>query len=404
MNNLEYYIWLSEVISKGSNTINKILEDFDDISEFYGACQKDVASVNHLSPLERKTIKETPISIAKEIISDCEKSKIKIVCVEDDDYPQSLRNIYAIPPVLYYYGSLEKVNNTAGIAIVGTRKATDAGKMVTANLAFSLAMSGITVVSGCAIGIDEFAHKGAIKAGGTTYAVLACSVDHNYPKENAKLKKAILNSGGALISEIAPKRNKINPSYIPKRNRIITGMAECTLLTEVPARSGASTSAQHALDQGKEVFCTPPLVYGSSKFDGVIKFLRSGAIPVYDVADILIEYYMRYAHKIDVEKAVEIIEEKKSQITAQIEVKEAKEKDSEEKPPEKKIPDKPKLENVSENAEKVYNAMTLDPMSIDELIEVTDITVGVLLATLSELELAGVVKFVAGRRYALVRD
>jgi len=168
-------------------------------------------------------------------------------------FPKNLTAIgSAAPEVVYLKGKLNVLNKQAAVAIVGTRMPTKRGCDITRAYAMFLANAGITIVSGFARGIDTYAHTGALEVGGTTIAVFGCGLDTIYPPENDTVAKSIIKSG-CLISEheddVAPK-----PEYFLARNRIIAGIADCTIVIEGQRRSGTLSTAGYAAEYGREVF------------------------------------------------------------------------------------------------------------------------------------------------------
>lgn len=180
---------------------------------------------------------------------------MKIIRINDKEYPEKLRYIYNPPKELYVMGDYSILNNF-GIGIVGTRNASNYGKEITKSLAYGLAKKGVNIISGLAKGIDTSAHQGTLLAKGKTIGVIAGGFDYIYPKENLSLLWNIINSGGAVITEyerdVIPK-----PQNFPKRNRLISGLSNGIIVTEAPEGSGSLITADLALDQGKEVFAVP---------------------------------------------------------------------------------------------------------------------------------------------------
>jgi DNA processing protein len=211
---------------------------------------------------------------------------VDIVTLFDAAYPASLLEVPDPPPVLYVRGTLLPADSAA-VAIVGSRAATAYGKVTAGRLAGDLASCGLTVVSGLARGVDSCAHRGALEAGGRTIAVLGSGLDRPYPPENRSLIEEIASSG-AVVSEfpfatIPDKRN------FPERNRTISGLARGVVVVEAAARSGALITAGCALDQGREVFAVPGNVT-SPLSAGPNALLRDGARLVESARDILEEF------------------------------------------------------------------------------------------------------------------
>lgn len=183
--------------------------------------------------------------------------EINIHKIYEVDYPQNLKNIYDPPKVLYVLGHPEVLSGSHKIiAIVGTRQISDFGKEITAKLTKELVKEGYIIISGMALGVDAVAHWSAINNKGKTIAVLGSGVDIIYPKQNEELYFKIIESGGAIVSEIPPGQ------FVPRnrfaaRNRIISGLSSAVLITECNIRSGSMITAKLALDQGKEIYCVP---------------------------------------------------------------------------------------------------------------------------------------------------
>jgi DNA processing protein len=197
---------------------------------------------------------------------------LKIVTVEDPGYPPRLAEIDMPPHVLFVLGDPAALGPPAAIAVVGTRRATDAGRAVAARLSAALVAVGATVVSGLAIGIDGAAHAAAVHAGGTTVAVIGSGHAVLHPRAHSRLAASIVGAGGAVVSELAPDVPPTHGTF-PRRNRIISGLSDATVVVEAPARSGALLTASWALEQGRECFLVPgPL--GAPASAGCLAFLR----------------------------------------------------------------------------------------------------------------------------------
>jgi DNA processing protein len=196
-----------------------------------------------------------------------------------------LREIHDPPGVLFVRGDLLP-DDALSVAIVGTRHASHYGLRQAERLARGLAGAGFTIVSGLARGIDAAAHRGAIAAGGRTVAVLASGVLNVYPPEHDELAEQIERTG-ALLSE-APPRSAPHSGTFPQRNRLITGMSLGVVVVEAALRSGALISAEHAMEQGREVFAVPGRA-DSTTSRGCHRLIREGAKLVESVDDVLEE-------------------------------------------------------------------------------------------------------------------
>jgi DNA processing protein len=214
---------------------------------------------------------------------------LKVSCLTLDcpEYPTLLKQISHPPPLLYYRGRW--VDEPAAVAVVGSRRCTVYGREAARRLAGELALAGLTVISGLALGVDTAAHQGALAADGRTVAVLGCGLDRCYPPSNTGLMKAI-SGCGAVLSEF-PLDTLPLPQHFPQRNRIISGLSLGTVVVEATAKSGALITANYALEQNREVFAVPGPV-DSPYSRGCHRLLKEGARLVESCADILEEFQM----------------------------------------------------------------------------------------------------------------
>ena len=212
---------------------------------------------------------------------------INIINKEDLRYPALLKEIPDAPKKIYVLGELplDPPANGPKIAIVGTRKATDQGKIIAKKIAEKLTNLGVIIVSGLAMGIDTAAHEGAIAANGKTIAVLANGLDKIYPAQNENLAKKILELNGAIISEYEPGKPALEHQFL-ERNRIVSGLSVATIVIEAPERSGSIVTARLAAEQGREVFVFPGPV-NHPNYAGSHKLIRDGARLVSSIEDIL---------------------------------------------------------------------------------------------------------------------
>lgn len=209
----------------------------------------------------------------------------RIISINDAEYPAGLKNIFDPPREIFVRGNILAEDDNA-VAIVGTRTPTHYGLKQCEKLSYDLAIRGITIVSGMARGIDSAAHRGAIKAGGRTIAVLGSGFNYIYPPENKRLSEEIANSS-AVISEFPPDTRPYKNNF-PKRNRIISGMSKGVLVIEAAVRSGSLITANFALEEGREVFALPGRV-DSEKSVGTNQLIKEGAKLVESFEDILEE-------------------------------------------------------------------------------------------------------------------
>ena len=195
-----------------------------------------------------------------------------VLTVEEPGYPSRLAAIEMPPHVLFVQGDHRALVTERAVAVVGTRRATTMGRTIAGRISVELAAAGAAVVSGLAFGIDGAAHEATLRVGGTTVAVIGGGHAVLSPRRHSRLSAAIVAGGGAVVSELAPDVEPTHGTF-PRRNRIISGLTEATVVVEAPARSGALITASWALEQGRECFLVPgPLDAPASA--GCLAFLR----------------------------------------------------------------------------------------------------------------------------------
>lgn len=285
--NIAYLLALHSVDGLGPVRLKKLLGHFDgDPKLAWGASIKDVRSIGipeatcDLLVETRKTL--DPEKYAEDI----QKSGMKWMSFFDSDYPKLLKQIYD-PPIIFYYKGEILPSDEKAIAVVGTRKMTGYGKLVTEDFTKGLVAVGLTIISGLASGVDTAAHKSALEAGGRTLAILGGGLNKIFPSENIGLSQAIVDGRGAIISEFPPDYPS-TPGNFPARNRIISGLSLAVLVTEAAEDSGSLITARLAIEQGRDVFAVPgPVTSTLSK--GPVSLIREGARIVMEPAEILEE-------------------------------------------------------------------------------------------------------------------
>jgi DNA processing protein len=226
------------------------------------------------SEVMNKKYSDDPIVSADLIIQRCEDTGIKIITLWDEDYPALLKEIDHPPLVLYIKGAL---NPNKMISIVGTRNSDKRSEFITKRISEDISKAGYTIVSGMALGIDRCAHLGALKAGGSTIAVLPSAVDIIYPVKNNDIYRMIYESkDSAIISEYPPGIGVYEKWAFVKRNRIISGLSEQVIIVQAPLKSGAMITAKYAIDQNRELFACPGNAF-DDKYSGCHELIKQGA-------------------------------------------------------------------------------------------------------------------------------
>lgn len=317
---------------------------------------------------------------------------IKFVTVDEKEFPERLRDIPDAPSFLFYRGELPD-DNLPAVAVVGSRRCSLYGREMCLKFSSRLAEAGINIISGMASGVDGFAHRGAINAGGKTTAVLGCGVDICYPAENRDIFEKLSNTGekmpdilqnhmemsksidvekseditgknyGGIVSEYYPG-DKALPYNFPQRNRIISGLADILLVVEAGKKSGTFITVDHALEQGREIFAIPGRI-GDTVSDGCNSLIKNGAGLATTPEDIIDELKSHYTMLLKVEK-----KRKKVAIAA-----------------------------LNGDEKKVYESLEQVPIQINEISERTGIDCSTLPMILIELELKGMIEEVGKNLY-----
>ncbi|MBE6548992.1 MAG: DNA-protecting protein DprA [Ruminococcaceae bacterium] len=291
-----YWIWLSEKFGVASREFGKLVAAHDDPFELYRMDEEEIEHLDGIGRTLKEKLCDKSLETAYSILKTCQKEKADIITYADKRYPARLRAIEDPPVLLYCLGRFPDFNTRLCIGMVGTRKMSEYGMQTSYGIAYELASAGVVVVSGMALGIDSVCACGALEAGGETVAVLGCGISVVYPRQHKKLMQ-IIAKRGAVISEYPP--DEIAHGYnFPKRNRIISGLCQGTLIIECSVKSGAMITASRAIDQGRELFALPGKV-NESNSDGPNLLIRQGANVALGSDDILDHYNFLYRDVID---------------------------------------------------------------------------------------------------------
>jgi DNA processing protein len=283
---LFHWLALNLVPGVGSTLFKRLLDRFKTPEAVFRASAKDLRMIEGLAEKVVQAIGQGPFE--KEVERELYLLKEVGGCIltlNNESYPERLKNIYDPPPLLYVRGEIQKEDALA-VAIVGSRRTLPYGRAITEKIAQDLVRHGVTVVSGMARGIDSVAHQGAIAGGGRTIAVLGCGVDVIYPPENRKLCEQIIDHG-AVLSEFR-MQSPPEAGHFPKRNRIISGLSLGVVVVQAGKDSGSLITAGYALEQGREIFAVPGNV-GADSSQGSNKLIKEGAKLVESSEDILEE-------------------------------------------------------------------------------------------------------------------
>lgn len=358
MRDFPYWLAMSRISVLGARRIRRLVEAFGSAEKAFTADFDALVAAGLPGKVVNTMIAErTAVNPGREV-EKLHALGYKALTLHDSTYPKLLKEIFDPPAVLYYKGDIN-VLEFPSVAVVGSRKATEYGRVTAAKLSGDLAALGVTVVSGMARGIDTAAHQGVLRSAGRTAAVLGCGLDVCYPPENRKLRDEILHEG-VLLSEFPPGTQP-KPPHFPMRNRVISGLSLAVVVVEAAERSGALITADCALEQGREVFAVPGSIHSPTS-RGCHRMLKEGAAVAENVGDI-------------------------SSVLGLFSLESGKNEQQR------------KLSPVQKN---VLTVMEYEPIHFDQVMDKCGLSAGELAGILLELELSGAVKKITGNFYLRV--
>lgn len=282
-----YWIWFSCLPFLRLRTRNELIDAFGGPEGVFHADEKKIATFRGISSELARIIGSTGLDRAYSIADECSRQGIDIITRDDPEYPFRLKNIYTPPSALYVKGKLPHIDDSAVIAVIGTRKASQYGMRMGKRLAFEISRCGGIVVSLLTAGVDRTAAEGALLAGESCVGVLGTS----HEQEHSPLADEIAENG-ALISEYPPGTSQLR-SFFRDRNRIASGLSLGTVVVEAPEKSGTRYFVSEALEQGKDIFAVPGNADSANSM-GTLDLLKMGAKPVVTGWDVMSEYAGMY--------------------------------------------------------------------------------------------------------------
>ena len=361
MEDKRYWVGFTLIKGIGAVRLQALIHHFGDLETVWKANPIDLAAAGLGSKVVERVIQARENVDLEKIFEQIARQDIQILTWNDESYPARLREIDQPPPVLYLRGEYLP-DDIFAVGIVGTRRVTPYGRQVTEEIASFLAANGITVVSGLARGVDAVAHTAALKAGGRTIGVLGSGVDRIYPPEHRALAEQMVERG-AVVSDYAPGTPP-DASNFPPRNRIISGLSLAVVVIEAGETSGALITAEFAAEQGREVFAVPGSILAPQS-KGTNKLIQNGAQPLLSASDLM----------------------QALNLTRMGEHKAAR-----------------KILPSDEVEAKLLSALGEQPIHVDELGNQTGLPIEKVSATLTLMELKGMVRQVGGMHYVSIRE
>lgn len=399
------WVYLQQLLGYGRSNTRKVLEKLKNPSGIENASREMLLALGFTENQVKRHGTEL-LNYCKDVIAKCNENYITIIPYNSPKYPQKLKYIYSPAVVLYSVGRMPDFDKMLSVAVVGPREISEYGSKTAFSLSARLALCGATIVSGGARGGDSYAHQGAMAAGGYTIAVTGGGLLSGYLVKNKFLRHKIIKRGGLLITEFAP-------DYVPKdknsfhlRNRILAGISDVCAVVEAGERSGAVITANHTVDQGKDVF----VIEGNPsmpQYKGTAKLLEDGATPLKIPADIL-KKYPRYVdiskiHDITPSKLKELYTLAYNELNWEIPKKTTKKQNKPKVKPvsEEKTDSSEVLDKLYGDSKKVYSVLTDNGMIADEIVLKTGLSTSAVLCALTKLEIMGHIKKAPGSRYCI---
>ena len=283
----EYDVWLSNIDISNYNKL-KLLKKFNNSKNIWELTQKELKNLEIKSDIISKILEPEKRINLKKYLNYIEREDIKVISCMSEEYPKLLEYINNKPVFIYVRGNILNLYDDC-VAIVGSRNATSYGKNVSRKIAREIADKNVNIVSGLAIGIDKYAHLGALDSNiGKTIAVLGTGVSNNeiYPYENKKIFERILENNGTIISEfkLGTKPERYN---FPLRNRIISGLSQKIIVVEAEEKSGSLITAEYAINQGRDVYAVPGNITSKNSV-GTNKLISDGAFVFFNTEDLFL--------------------------------------------------------------------------------------------------------------------
>ncbi|MCL1947263.1 MAG: DNA-processing protein DprA [Chitinivibrionia bacterium] len=356
-----YWIALSVADGLGLASKHKLLQNFATPEKIF---EQKISKENFSrmkNDVDFTKIKDNCLKSAEKIINFCKRENVAPLCFADEEYPAELKKINQAPLVLYCKGDT-KILSERSVAIVGTREPSENGENDAKEISAGLAQNGFVIVSGLAKGVDTFAHNGALSVSGKTVAVMATGINEITPALNIKLARRIIENGGAIITEQVPGKLAFAPNFV-MRNRIISGLSECTIIISAPEKSGALRTAEFAHQQGKKVLVAPGNRSDEKYCGSNNLLLKKDVAPALKISGII-----SYLNGTQEAEQIGIFDVVSS-------------------PQPAKIPQN----NCSQQEKKLLSFLGKKPISLETLSQKSEISVGEITETLLDLELQGIV-------------
>lgn len=294
MATLKYWLWLTTRAGLRTGEAAYLAGQFGGAERVYFADRAEFDLLK-LPRRLKESLADKDLTVTDRILEQCDRLNIRLLTMQDAEYPERLRQIQQPPALLYVKGKPMRVDEAVTVAVVGARRASDYGCRVAADLAGRLGRAGVVLVSGIAQGIDSAGLRGALRAGGRVISVLGGGIDVVWPQSSADLF-ADIGVVGTLVSEYPPG-TPTEGWHFPVRNRILAGLAQGVVVVEAGKRSGALITARLALEENRDIFAVPGPV-DALRSAGANALIQKGAKMVCSAEDVLEDYRQVYPDRL----------------------------------------------------------------------------------------------------------
>lgn len=342
----------------GFKRITQLFKIYQDWSRVWNLSYQDLKKINLPHSLIEIFLENRNKINLEKIWNSYIQKNINIITYFDRQYPFLLKQIFSPPLILFAQGNIEILNRKNFLSVVGSRKYSPYGKSLAEKFIKSIAEQNITIVSGLAIGIDSLAHIESLDTPGSTIAVLGSSLDEIYPRQNIHLAQKIKKQG-LLLSEF-PLDSQITKENFPRRNRIIAGLSQATLIIEAQEKSGALITGNYALHENRELLAIPGSVFQNT-CQGTNNLIKQGAKLVNHISDILEIYNLQNIPKIEKEK----------------------------------------INFKNKEQEIIYELLLQEPSSIDKIAIYSRLKISIIISCLTQMELRGLIKNIGNQIYSV---
>ena len=375
------WLWLKLAVESHSITMTKLIAHFKSIQAVYECNGEQLSELDFIDNKLKSALLKKQLKPAVSMLDYCERNGIGILTIDNDKYPELLKNIYNPPCVLFYLGDLLKIIDKPSITIAGTRRCTPYAEAQTKEISARLSMIGFNIVTGFSSGIETAAAISAAKCDGSVICIIIGGLMNKNFMRKSLFQEVLVN--GAVVSECFPLESTNQYSYY-ERNRLLSGMSLGTLVMQAPAKSGSLMIANYALDQGRDVFALmanvdTPESYGSNQL------IRQGAKPVLGFEDVLEEYIGKYPLHPQQCTTQTVAEVQKDKQAARLENK-------------REI----FYDQLDADERKVFDLLSDKELSSDYIIENSGMPIGKVMRVLTQLETMGAIISCPGDKYKIL--